>query len=69
MIKEKHITKKYEKAVTVLCNSCVHLKKHLEHKKVLCAKSCVKVIRVNHCQYFQRKVIQSKRVDMLGWCD
>ena len=69
MIKEKYITKKYEKAVTVLCNSCVHLKKHLEHKKVLCAKSCVKIIRVNHCQYFQRKVVQSKRVDMLAWCD
>ena len=69
MIKEKHITKKYEKAVTVLCNSCVHLKKHLEHKKVLCAKSGAKVIRVNHCQYFQRKVVQSKKIDMLAWCD
>ena len=69
MIKEKYITKKYEKAVTVLCNSCVNLKKHLDHKKVLCAKSGAKVIRVNHCQYFQRKVVQSKRVDMLGWCD
>ena len=69
MIKEKHITKKYEKAVTVLCNSCVHLKKHLEHKKVLCAKSGAKVIRVNRCQYFQKKVVQPKRVDMLAWCD
>ena len=69
MVKNREIRNKYVKAASVLCNSCVHLKKHLEHKKVLCAKSGAKVIRVNRCQYFQRKVVQPKRVDMLAWCD
>ena len=67
MVKNREIRSKHVKAASVLCNSCVHLKKHLEHKKVLCANSVAIVIWVNLCEYFQRLVVQPYIVDMLGW--
>ena len=69
MIKEKYITKKYEKAASVLCNSCMHLKKHVEYRKILCRVKGVQVVRINQCYCFERKVIKADKPDMLAWCE
>ena len=69
MVKNSQIRSKHVNAASVLCNSCVHLKKHVEYRKILCKVKGVQVVRINQCQHFQGEVVQSKRVDMLAWCD
>ena len=69
MVKNREIRSKHVKAASVLCNSCMHLKKHVEYRKILCRVKGVQVVRINQCYCFERKVIKADKPDMLAWCD
>ena len=69
MVKNREIRSKHVKAASVLCNSCRHLKKHVEYRKILCRVKGVQVVRINQCYCFERKVIKADKPDMLAWCD
>ena len=68
MVKNREIRSKHVKAASVLCNSCMHLKKHVEYRKILCRVKGVQVVRINQCYCFERKVIKADKPDMLAWC-
>ena len=69
MVKNREIRSKHVKAASVLCNSCIHLKKHVEYRKILCRVKGLQVVRINQCYCFERKVIKADKPDMLAWCD
>ena len=69
MVKNREIRSKHVKAASVLCNSCMHLKKHVEYRKILCRVKGVQIVRINQCYCFERKVIKADKPDMLAWCD
>ena len=68
MVKNKEIRSKHVKAASVLCNSCMHLKKHVEYRKILCRVKGLQVVRINQCYCFERKVNKVDKPDMLAWC-
>ena len=69
MVKNREIRSKHVKAASVLCNSCMHLKKHVEYRKILCRVKGIQTIRINQCYCFERKITENKKIDMLAWCD